>query len=122
MTDCNAGSYTDYNSIVYYDTASNTWQPYFPGCIENVRCGPYLTEHEIDEKYRKEKTMIDRQTFLDALADEGKAIMPEERDVIRDAKADKWELFIARLLARVFESADLAILKEKPKEVLIKEA
>lgn len=71
---------------------------------------------------RKEKNMIDRQTFLDALADEGKPLTSEERDIVRDAKQDKLELLFARLLARVFESADLAVLKEKPKEVLIKEA
>ena len=53
---------------------------------------------------------------------EGKTITVEERETIRCADDFKFALLIARLLARVFKSADLAMLKEKPKEVLIKEA
>lgn len=63
--------------------------------------------------------MLHRQTFLDALADEGTAITPEQRGLVRDAKADKWQLFIARLLARLMESDDFELLKEKPKEVFV---
>ncbi len=65
---------------------------------------------------------ISRQTFLDALADEGKSVGSEGREIVKEANANKWELFLARLLARAFDDADLAMLKEKPKEVLVKEA
>ena len=65
---------------------------------------------------------ISRQTFLDALGDEGKSVSSEGREIVKEAKAEKWELFIARLLARAFNDHDLAMLKEKPKEVLVKEA
>jgi len=41
-------------------------------------------------------------------------MIDDHRQVFLDA--------LACLLARAFESADLAMLKEKPKEVLIKEA
>ena len=61
--------------------------------------------------------MIQRQTFLDALADEGKSVGSEGREIIKEAKAGKWELLIARLLARAFKNSDLAMLKEKPKQV-----
>lgn len=63
--------------------------------------------------------MIQRQTFLDALADEGKTITVEEREIIRCADDFKFALLVARLLARAFESTDLTMLKEKPKEVLV---
>jgi len=78
----------------------------------------YFPTHA-QETNRKENDMIQRQTFLDALTDEGKAITSEEREIVRCADDFKWQLFIARLLARVFESADLAVLKEKPKQVEI---
>ena len=66
--------------------------------------------------------MIDRQMFLDALVVEGRPVTAEELEIVRESSASKWALFIATLLARAFESADLELLKEKPKEVLIKEA
>jgi len=132
MTDCNAGSHTDYDSIVYYDAASNTWRGYIPPdvYIPTDSGSAWLDagtgeawSHPLPEQNnnRKENNMIERQTFLDALTDEGKTITPEEREIVRDAKQDKLELLFARLLARTFECSDLTILKEKPKEVLIKE-
>lgn len=113
MTDYNAGSYANNNSTVYYGS----------GVIYTDNNSGYFwvnhAEVPAQENDRKENDMIQRQTFLDALADEGKTITVEEREIIRCADDFKFALLVARLLARVFKSADLAMLKEKPKEVLI---
>jgi len=144
MTDCNTsytGTYTTAGNTgtyhIYYgdpwywgDPYYRTNEPYRTGrAYPRQEPSPVTVIERIvkapapEQTNRKENSMaISRQTFLDALADEGKPADSEGREIVKEAKADKWELFIARLLARVFESADLAVLKEKPKEVLIKEA
>lgn len=114
------GGYVIDNSSNYYrcrDDANIVWVD-----ISSAPAGIGMVVELPNNYNRKENEMIDRQTFLDALGDEGKSVDSEGRDIIKEAKAEKWELFIARLLARAFESADLAMLKEKPKEVLVKEA
>jgi len=144
MTDCNSsytGTYTTSGNAgayhVYYgdpfywgDPYYRTNEPYRQGRVyprqESLPVTVITKIVEVpapEQTNRKENSMaINRQTFLDALADEGKPADSEGREIVKEAKADKWELFIARLLARAFETADLAMLKEKPKEVLIKEA
>ncbi len=125
MTDWNTGSCTTgVNADIYYGSDPSWNNPYYwqgspPVTVITRIVEVPAQDSEID---RKENDMIQRQTFLDALGDEGKSIDSEGRDIIKEAKAEKWELFIARLLARAFESADLVMLKEKPKEVLVKEA
>ena len=130
MTDCNnSNTYTTGGNAgayhIYYGDPIYWGDPYPRQESPRIRIIPNNVEVPASEPNRKEKTdMLNRQTFLDALADEGKVIAPEGRDIIRDAEAGKLELLYARLLARVFETADLAMLKEKPKqvEVLTKEA
>ena len=123
-TDGNAGTYHIYYGDPYpYDVN----EPYRIGRVYPWQESPPVTvitnivevPAPEPQNNRKENDMIERQTFLDALADEGKAVTVEERELIRCAMDDKWTLLIARLLARVFESADLVMLKEKPKEVLV---
>ena len=78
-------------------------------------CSPCENENEGKE----ETEMVGRQTFLDALVVEGRQVTAEELEVVREASASKWALFVATLLARVFETSDLELLEEKPKEVVI---
>jgi hypothetical protein len=140
----NAGVYLDINTGYTYYGGEPYWywgdpypygtnEPYRPRPVYPWQESPPVTvitkivevpAPEPQENNRKEiSDMINaKQTFLDALADEGKPLTSEERDIVRDAKPDKLELLFARLLARVFEPADLAVLKEKPKEVLVREA
>lgn len=135
MTDYNAGSYANSSSIIYTDSGSSSggihWVGhdgyYYPQPYDSVGIGEVCIKFtpEPEQNNRKEiDDMVQRQTFLDALTDEGKSVSSEGRDVVKEAKADKWELFIARLLARAFIPDDLAMLKGKPKqvEVLTKEA
>ena len=131
MADCNIDYYsgnTAYNGgIIYTDGSGCYWgslgyDPVPPGQVNINVGGPYIVAVpgsvvEQNDNRKEMNDMIGRQTFLDALADEGKSVGSEGREVIKEAKADKWELFIARLLAKAFESADLAMLKEKPKQV-----
>lgn len=78
--------------------------------------GPCRAEQD-EEK--EESEMVDRQTFLDALVIEGRQVTAEELEIVRDASDGKWRLLVAILLARAFETSDLALLKEKPKEVVV---
>ena len=112
---------------IYYGSDPGWGSPYYPPWQELslVTVITKIVEAPAPEPQnnRKEKTkMHAKQNFLDALTDEGKTITSEERSIIRDAPPDKLELLFARLLARAFVPSDLEMLKEKPKEVLIKEA
>jgi len=146
MTDCNtdytgtyrtsgnAGAYHIYygDPVYWGDPYYRTNEPYRlpltypqqePSPVTVITKIVEVPAPEPQENNRKENDMINaRQTFLDALMDEGKSLTSEEREIVRDAKQDKLELLFARLLARAFETTDLAMLKEKPKEVLVKEA
>lgn len=116
------GNTAYFGKPVYYGSPIHWGDPHPQQESPRIRVVPNNVEVPAPEPQndRKEKTdMLNRQTFLDALADEGKVIAPEGRDIIRDADAGKLELLFARLLARAFETADLAMLKEKPKEVLV---
>lgn len=133
MADYNIGTYANSSSMVYYDgdmiytgDSSVHWAGHDGYYYPQRESPPVTVITRIVEvptpdpqNDRKENDMIERQTFLDALADEGKTITVEEREIIRCADDLKFALLIARLLARVFKSTDLAMLKEKPKEVLI---
>ena len=61
--------------------------------------------------------MIRKKIFLLALTIEGKVVTPEQRELIKEADAGEWELFIARLLVRTMGFVDLNMLKGKWEEV-----
>lgn len=112
-------TYIDSTSSIHWTTGSDRT---VGGLDDSYSPGVSGSGKQVEENKKEVTKMIDRQKFLDALVVEGRPVTAEELEIVRESSGKKWELFVAVLLAKAFETVDLEILKEKPKEVLIKEA
>jgi hypothetical protein len=70
---------------------------------------------------RKEGLTVKKQTFIEALMDEGVTLTSKERKLIRDADQGDWELFLARVMIRgKFGKDMLDALRPEPETVIVK--
>jgi hypothetical protein len=111
---------TAYVTIEYNACSWVQWEPYRPEQPEErALMTMYRAAPEDESENREEAGMIDRQVFLDALLIEERSVTHEMLETVRSASREKWELFVARLLARAFVAEDLAMLKKAPDKVTI---